>query len=282
MQVVRTPDELSKAVLDRKGPVYFVPTMGYLHEGHASLIRMAAKDRDANKPRGTVVMSLFVNPTQFNDPEDLEKYPRDEEHDKKIAQEAGCDVIFAPPLEVVYPSGLQTTRIHVPRVSERWEGEYRPGHFDGVATIVAKLFHMVLPDYAYFGEKDWQQCRVIAKMVDDLNFPVYLKFGETVREDDGLAMSSRNALLRPEVRLKAPALHRAISQAAKAFSEGRPARICETDAAQAMLDAGFTKVDYVAIVDGMTLDPIDSPAPGARVLAAAHIGGVRLIDNVAV
>lgn len=282
MQVVRTPDELSKAVLDRKGPVYFVPTMGYLHEGHASLIRMAAGDRDANKPKGTVVMSLFVNPMQFNDLQDLEKYPRDEKRDKSIAQKAGCDVIFAPPLEVVYPGGLQTTRIHVPGVSERWEGAHRPGHFDGVATVVAKLFHMVIPDYAYFGEKDWQQCRVIAKMVEDLDFPVYLKFGETVREEDGLAMSSRNALLRPEVRLKAPALYRAISQAAKAFREGRPARVCESDAAQAMLDAGFTKVDYVAIVDGMTLEPISSPDSGARILAAAHIGGIRLIDNIEV
>ncbi len=282
MNVVRTADDLSKAVLRNKGPVFLVPTMGFLHEGHASLIRMAAKDRDSDKPTGTVVMSLFVNPTQFNDPSDLEKYPRDEVRDKKIAKQAGCDVVFAPPLEVVYPEGLNATRIHVPGVSERWEGEHRPGHFDGVATVVAKLFHMVIPDYAYFGEKDWQQCRVVAKMVDDLDFPVYLKFGETLREEDGVAMSSRNALLRPEVRLKVPALYRAISQAAVSFKDGRPARICETDAAQAMLDAGFAKVDYVAIVDGATLDPLDEFLPGARVLAAAHIGGIRLIDNVAV
>ncbi|HWP30216.1 MAG TPA: pantoate--beta-alanine ligase [Fimbriimonadales bacterium] len=283
MQLVRTASELSEAILMRKGPVFFVPTMGYLHEGHLSLLRMAARDCEEYEPRGTVVMSLFVNPTQFNDPKDLATYPRDEERDVRLAESAGCDVVFAPSVEEIYPEGLHGTTVHVPEVTERWEGEFRPGHFVGVATVVAKLFNLVIPDFAYFGEKDWQQCRVIAKMVHDLRMPVNLKFGKTVRESDGLAMSSRNALLPPEARSRAPVLYTTLCACAEDYSRGMPPREAEQRARERLLQSKFSKVDYIAIVDEESLEPVESSNhPKARVLGAAHIGGVRLIDNVSV
>jgi pantoate--beta-alanine ligase len=226
------------------------------------------------------VCSLFVNPIQFNSPADLKKYPRNEAEDVRLAGSAGCDVVFAPSVETVYPGGLGGTRVVVPGVSERWEGRHRPGHFEGVATVVAKLFHLVIPDYAYFGEKDWQQCRVISKMVRDLDFPVHLEFGETVREADGLAMSSRNARLSGDARSRAAMMFVAIAEAAAELRMGTGARECEREAERAMIAAGFESVDYVAAVDGETLEPLDGYRRGARVLAAATIGGVRLIDNV--
>lgn len=281
MKVVRTAVELSDAI-GKNERVHFVPTMGYLHDGHLALIRSAARDASAGRPKGLVVVSAFVNPTQFNDPQDLEAYPRDEARDIELAKSAHCDLFFAPTVETIYHEGLNGTRIHVPGVSEKWEGEFRPGHFDGVATVVAKLFHLVVPTVAYFGEKDWQQCRVIAKMVNDLDFPLSLKFCETVREPDGLAMSSRNARLRPEVRAKASALFQTLSEGARAAAAGGNVRTIEESAKHALRSAGFEKVDYFAMVDENSLEPIDSPTFSARMIAAAWIGGVRLIDNVKV
>lgn len=280
MQIVRTRAELGDFVLSNPGPVFFVPTMGFLHEGHVSLLRMAAEDRDSFAERGTVVMSLFVNPTQFNDPSDLNKYPRDEARDAKIAKNAGCDMIFAPSVEEVYPHGVSGTTVCVSNLSEKWEGEHRPGHFDGVATVVNKLFNIVLPDYAYFGEKDWQQCAVISKMVSDLDMQVWLKFVPTVRESDGLAMSSRNSLLRPEFRAKAPLLYQMLVETSDAIRVGKDPRKCEKDACERLLLGGFSNVDYFAAVNEISLEPISSIQPNSRILAAATIGGVRLIDNI--
>lgn len=256
-----------------------MPTMGYFHEGHLSLIRRAAADRGK---KGAVVVSLFVNPTQFNNPADFAIYPRDEARDTHLAKTAGCDVLFVPDFKEIYQDEYGKTAIRIPVIPELWEGEHRPRHFDGVATVVAKLFNIVMPDEAYFGEKDWQQCRVVEQMVDDLNFPLLLNFVKTVREPDGLAMSSRNALLRPEFRAKAAALFRVLRQAAEAFAKGGEPRAIEKSSADSLISAGFSSVDYVAIVAADALKSAELGEANCRVLGAATIGGVRLIDNVEV
>lgn len=279
MQIVRTNSELSEALVQFAGPVQFVPTMGALHAGHASLINQAAREREDN---GAVVTSIFVNKLQFNDARDYETYPRNESADAKLCEMAGCDLLYVPNQEEIYPSGFGGTTITVKGVSENWEGAHRPGHFDGVATVVSKLFHLVLPDYAYFGEKDWQQCCVIRRMVSDLDIPVWLRIAPTVREEDGLAMSSRNQLLAPEFREVAPQLYRQINFCAEQFFLGVPPRVVEAEAASRLLQSGFSAVDYVAIVNENTLEPVESDAEFARVLAAATLGGVRLIDNLRV
>ncbi len=278
MVTARTIADARDAVaLDR---VLLVPTMGAFHEGHLSLIRTAVADRKAEG--GVVAVTLFVNPAQFNDSRDLEAYPRDEERDFRLARECGADILFAPAVTEVYPRGQTRTTVMPAHVASRWEGERRPGHFAGVATVVAKLFNIFLPDIAYFGEKDWQQCRVIAEMVEDLDFPTWLRFCPTVREADGLAMSSRNARLSKVARSKAPALYRSLLRVAKAVAAGEEMdRACQS-AAEALLRKGFGGVDYVAVVDEVTLEPAASPGPGLRVLGAATLEGVRLIDNVPV
>lgn len=260
--------------------VLLVPTMGAFHEGHLSLIRTAVADREAEG--GVVVVTLFVNPAQFNDPRDLETYPRDEARDVRLAEECGADVLFAPSVTEVYPHGEARTTVVPAQVASRWEGERRPGHFVGVATVVAKLFHVFLPDIAYFGEKDWQQCRVIAEMVEDLNFPIWLRFCPTVREEDGLAMSSRNARLSGVGRSKAPALYRALLGVAQSVASGKEIEMACQSATESLLRQGFGNVDYIAVVDEMTLEPAVSVGPGLRVIGAATLEGVRLIDNVAV
>jgi len=278
MVIARTIADARDAVaLDR---VLLVPTMGAFHEGHLSLIRTAVADRKAEG--GVVAVTLFVNPAQFNDSRDLEAYPRDEDRDFRLARECGADILFAPAVTEVYPRGQTRTTVMPAHVASRWEGERRPGHFAGVATVVAKLFNIFLPDIAYFGEKDWQQCRVIAEMVEDLDFPTWLRFCPTVREADGLAMSSRNARLSKVARSKAPALYRSLLRVAKAVAAGEEMdRACQS-AAEALLRKGFGGVDYVAVVDEETLEPAASPGPGLRVLGAATLEGVRLIDNVPV
>lgn len=278
MVIARTIADARDAVADDR--VLLVPTMGAFHEGHLSLIRTAVADRSAEG--GVVAVTLFVNPAQFNDLRDLEAYPRDESRDARLAQECGADILFAPPVTEVYPRGEARTTVVPAHVASRWEGERRPGHFVGVATVVAKLLNIFLPDVAYFGEKDWQQCRVIAEMVEDLNFPMWLRFCPTVREADGLAMSSRNARLSKVARSKAPALHRSLLRVAQAVTEGEEMeRACQS-AAEALLRKGFGGVDYVAVVDEVTLEPAASPGPGLRVIGAATLEGVRLIDNVPV
>lgn len=254
-----------------------VPTMGALHEGHLSLVR-AAKAQCSR-----VIVTLFVNPKQFNNAADLAKYPRSEAADLALLRSAGVDALFAPSPDQVYPAGFATT-ISVAGVAGPLEGASRPGHFDGVATVVAKLFGMTGANRAYFGQKDWQQLQVIRRLALDLNLAVEIIGCETLRETDGLAMSSRNIRLSADARRIAPALHRAMMQAASDL------RIGDTEAvlrcARDVLAAGFDKIDYIDLRHSETLAAITpaglTAATPARLLAAAWLGDVRLIDNIAV
>jgi len=251
-----------------------VPTMGALHEGHLSLVRETANRCDRT------VASIFVNPAQFAPHEDFDRYPR--------ALDADCakldglaDLVFAPPVREMYPDG-DATRIEVGGPSAGLETDFRPHFFSGVATVVAKLLIAALPDYAIFGEKDYQQLLVIRRMVADLALPVEIAGGAIVREADGLAMSSRNAYLAPDERRIAGRLNLILRDTAIRLKHGDPVRIAEEFGRSALLEAGFQTVDYVAIRDARTLERIDAPAGPTRVLAAAKIGGTRLIDNMAV
>jgi pantoate--beta-alanine ligase len=255
----------------------FVPTMGFLHAGHLSLIHTL---RAAGAT--FIAVSIFVNPKQFGPNEDFSRYPRDEERDAAMLQEQEVDLLFLPPVEVMYPDGASTT-ISVGGVSKPLEGERRPGHFDGVATVVAKLFNIVQCDLAAFGRKDAQQCAVIEQMVRDLDLPLQLVFGETMREHDGLAMSSRNAYLSVEERAKAPVLHRALRAGEEAMTHG----IHETAGIEKLMhrvvaEEGGVEVDYLAVVDPLTFE---APADFHRELllvGAVKLGRTRLIDNVRV
>jgi pantoate--beta-alanine ligase len=250
-----------------------VPTMGALHEGHLSLIRLALDHADR------VCVSLFVNQTQFGPNEDFDRYPRDEAADAAKIAAAGAHLLFAPKAEEVYPPS-HLTRVQVPILGDDLEGAFRPGFFTGVATVVAKLLLMALPDVAIFGAKDYQQLQVIRRMVADLDMPVRIVGGETVREPDGLALSSRNAYLGGDERRIAPALHATIAAVAQAAAGGADPAEAEAKAALDLLAAGFTKVDYVAVRDGENLQPWTGAERPGRVLAAAWLGGTRLIDNV--
>lgn len=245
--------------------------MGAFHDGHLSLMRQARSECES------VVVSLFVNPTQFNSDADLAGYPRDEKRDAEMAQSAGVDVLFAPSEAEMY--SRRTTQVVVDEVSRRWEGEHRPGHFAGVATIVCKLFNIVRPSIAYFGKKDLQQCAVVARMVEDLNIPTELRFCETLREADGLAMSSRNALLSEEARTRAPRLFQALSETRRMALSGEPIEKALSHGLNRLVSAGF-EVDYFAAVDRSTLEPIESLGSESSLVAAATIGNIRLIDNV--
>ena len=279
MRVARSIDEVRKAVSDARvhgATIGFVPTMGFLHEGHLSLIDVA---REAGA--SFVVVSIFVNPRQFGPNEDFSRYPRAEERDRELLDEAGVDLLFLPPLEVMYPQG-STTKVSVSGVAGPLEGERRPGHFDGVATVVAKLFNIVQADLAAFGRKDAQQCAVIERMVRDLDIPVSLVFGETVREADGLAKSSRNSYLAPEERVKAPVLHRALRAGEEAITHGiREVAGIEKLMHRVVAEEGGVEVDYLAVVDPMTF-----AAPGTwdevLLAGAVRIGRTRLIDNIRV
>ena len=255
--------------------IAFVPTMGALHDGHLALIERAKALAER------VVVSIFVNPLQFNDPSDLERYPRDEDSDLAKLEAAGCDLVWLPGSSDLYPEGFATT-VSVAGVSERWEGEHRPGHFDGVATVVAKLFIACMPDLAIFGEKDWQQLAVIRRMTADLGLSIRIIGHPTVREDNGLAMSSRNALLTDMERQVAPALAASLTTAAEMIASGRGVSDALSDCLDALKDAGFGPIDYVAYVDGDTLEPLEWFTPGGRLIAGAFLGKVRLIDNVRV
>jgi pantoate--beta-alanine ligase len=247
-------------------PLALVPTMGALHDGHLALLAAAPPD-------SLVAASIFVNPLQFGPNEDLSRYPRDEAGDLAKLEAAGCALAWLPDVATMYPPGDATT-INVQGPAERWEGAIRPGHFRGVATVVARLFGQVRPESACFGEKDWQQLQVVTRMVSDMLLPVRIVGVPTVREPDGLAMSSRNRFLTPGDRAKAPALHRILTATASRLGGS-----ALDDARAALTDAGFA-VDYLALVDGPSLAPIDAPGPGARLIAAARLGGVRLLDNL--
>jgi len=275
VQTIRTSEELALARSNLEGRLALVPTMGALHAGHMALVAEARKRAD------TVVATIFVNPKQFGANEDLSRYPRREAEDAKMLEDAGCDLMWVPSLTDIYPPGFATT-IHVAGVSERWEGEARPGHFDGVATIVARLLLRVRPDLALFGEKDFQQLAVIRRMVSDLSLPVEVASVPTVREADGLALSSRNAYLSPQQREQAVAIPNALEGARAAILSGTNVEDVLEEARASLLDRGFSRVDYFALVDSATLEPVRRPQGEMRLIAAAVIGTTRLIDNLAV
>lgn len=272
--VAGTIAELRRAVAAWRGArasVALVPTMGALHAGHLALVARAK----ALAPH--VVASIFVNPTQFGANEDLSRYPRDIEGDRRKLAAAGCDLAFIPAVAEMYPEGA-VARIDPGPLATALEGQFRPGHFAGVATIVAKLLLQAGPDIAVFGEKDFQQLLVIRRVVRDLDIPVRIESVPTVRESDGLALSSRNAYLSADERACAPLLHRTLRDVARGFAGGDAA--APDRGAQALLAGGFTKVDYLAVRDAETLEPARPRRP-ARVLAAAWLGRTRLIDTVA-
>ena len=277
MQTVRTSEELARALgeLRASRTIALVPTMGALHAGHMALVEEAKRRADR------VVATIFVNPLQFGAGEDLSRYPRREAEDAQMLEAAGCDLLWMPSADDIYPDGFATT-VHVSGVSERWEGEARPGHFDGVVTVVARLLLAVGPDAAVFGEKDFQQLAVISRMVTDLRIPVDVVAVPTVREPDGLALSSRNAYLTADERARAAALPKALAGAQMQIRAGIPVGEALRDAKQALVDAGFLRIDYFALVDAATLAPLDSPEGEMRLIAAAVIGSTRLIDNLAV
>lgn len=279
MMIVRTIRELREHVAGARGTgarIGLVPTMGSFHDGHLSLMRRA------RERCGFVIVTLFVNPAQFNETADLARYPRNEARDAELAASAGADLLFAPNEDEVYPAGF-STMIDVAGVSEPLEGVMRgPKHFRGVATVVAKLLNMAQPDEAFFGQKDAQQALLIRRMVCDLDFPVHVEVCPTIRESDGLAMSSRNALLDAESRARAVALSRALAAVREAVAGG------EIDAAQALavgapiLAADGIVPEYFAAVSAATLAPVASITGETLIALAARVGGVRLIDNVLV
>lgn len=278
MQLIREIDALRDAVATLRqegGSVALVPTMGALHAGHMALVA------EAKRHAAHVIVSIFVNPTQFGPNEDLAAYPRREASDSRMLEEAGCALLWAPGVEVMYPEGYATT-VSVAGVSEGLCGASRPGHFDGVATVVAKLFNQVRPDVALFGEKDYQQLAVIRRMTRDLDLPVEVIGVPTQRDADGLALSSRNIYLSHEERVAARALPRALGEAARAIQEGVGIDEALATARGKLAAAGFDPIDYVELCDAETLQPLSSLSRPGRLLAAARLGRTRLIDNLPV
>lgn len=280
MILTTTKQELDERLLDwreHNDRVALVPTMGNLHAGHVSLIELAREHAER------VVVSVFVNPTQFGEDEDFETYPRTIERDTRRLKMAAADLIFTPEVETMYPFGLEdATTVSVPRLTENFCGKFRPGHFDGVTTVVARLFALTQPDVAVFGQKDYQQQLVIRHMSTDLNLPVKILAAETVRDDDGLALSSRNQYLNDEERQIAPLLYETLSKVGSALQSGkRNFDELEDDAMNVLADAGF-EIDYFAIRRAQNLEIPDRDCDELVVLTAAHLGNARLIDNVVV
>ena len=278
MQIIRRLSDLPDALLSWRESgqtIALVPTMGALHDGHLALIDAAKAAADR------VVASIFVNPLQFGPTEDLDRYPRQEDEDSELLQQRGCDLLWMPTADQLYPPGFATT-VSVSGVSERWDGAARPGHFAGVATIVAKLFTAVRPDLAFFGEKDFQQLAVIRRMEADLGLGIDVRGVATVRDSDGLALSSRNAYLTSEERSRALALPHSLEWARAAILGGEPVEAVLDEAKRKLAEAGFGRVDYLALVDAATLEPLDLPAGEMRLIAAAFMGTTRLIDNIRV
>ena len=257
------------------GSVGLVPTMGSLHEGHLTLVRKARSENDV------AVVSIFVNPSQFAQGEDLASYPRDMDRDLTFLRDEGVDLVFAPTPEEMYPPGFDAW-IEVEKTSEVLEGAVRPGHFRGVATVVAKLFNIIRPHSAYFGRKDGQQLAVISRMVNDLDMDVEIVDVPTVREEDGLAMSSRNAYLTPDERRAAPVIYHALTRAVDLWRQGETTCDVLRAEAKAALDSEplVSSIDYVSVADSVTLEELDETAPQAMVSTAVRIGKARLIDNV--
>jgi pantoate--beta-alanine ligase len=274
MRIARTLTALRAACAALGAPPGFVPTMGALHEGHVALVTAAKADG------APVVASIFVNPMQFGPNEDFLAYPRTEEADLAKLKAAGCALAWLPDVATMYPAD-EATMVTVAGPALRWEGEKRPGHFAGVATVVAKLFGQIRPARAYFGEKDWQQIQVITRMSRDLLLPVEIVPVPTVREADGLALSSRNRFLGPDERVKAPALHAAMQAAAASICDGVEVKTALKAAVARLAPDGLTP-DYFALVEAASLTPLDKLRPPARLIAAAKLGRIRLLDNIAV
>ncbi|MBF0326094.1 MAG: pantoate--beta-alanine ligase [Alphaproteobacteria bacterium] len=278
LDIVRSKADLRARVRywrDQGLKVAFVPTMGALHDGHLALVTAGLDIADR------VVASVFVNPTQFGPNEDFSRYPRQEERDAQLLDQAGCALLFAPTVDEMYPQGF-ASKVSVAGVSEGLCGGARPGHFDGVATVVTKLLLQAQAHVALFGEKDWQQLTVIRRLVTDLDIPVEVVGVPTVREADGLAMSSRNAYLSAEDRKVAPMLHRSLQAVAEGLKAGKGSEeLCHLAAAD-LLAAGFSSVDYVEVRDALTLAPMAHLTAEVRILAAARLGATRLIDNIGV
>jgi len=276
MKIVETIADLKKLRPNLPGPVGFVPTMGYLHEGHLVLVRQARAEN------ASVAVSIFVNPTQFGPQEDFKQYPRDPKSDLALLEGEGVDLVFMPSVDEMYPPGFNSW-VEVGKLAERLEGASRPGHFRGVATVVARLFDLVGPDRAYFGQKDAQQLLVIQKMVADLDMNLEVVAVPTVREADGLAMSSRNTYLDPEERKQATVLYQALTLAQKLYSDGeKDARAIRRQMTALIQQQPLADIDYISIADAETLDELDELKPPALVSMAVRIGKTRLIDNVVV
>ena len=274
MKVLKTIKEMRRLNLPQ--PVGFVPTMGYLHEGHLALVRQARAENSS------VVVSIFVNPTQFGPHEDFKKYPRDPERDLALLGKEKVGVVFMPSAGEMYPPGFNSW-VEVGKIAERLEGASRPGHFRGVATVVARLFDIVQPDRAYFGQKDAQQLLVVKRMVAELNMKLEVVAVPTVREPDGLAMSSRNTYLNPEERKAAVILYQALSLAQKLFSGGeKDAKLIRRQMKELIQQQPLAQIDYISIADAETLDELATVKPPALVSLAVKIGRTRLIDNVVV
>lgn len=275
MRVVATGGELWAALEDRPGGgIGFVPTMGALHEGHAALLAAARAGS------GTVVASIFVNPLQFGPGEDYDHYPRSEGRDLNLASDLGVDVVFRPAVSEIYPAGRSDmVSVSAGRLGTVLEGASRPGHFDGVLTVVAKLFNLVRPDRAWFGQKDAQQIALVKRMVRDLGFPLEIQTCPTVRASDGLAISSRNRLLSPEERARATVLHRALLAGRAALDGGAGAADAEAAMAATVSSEPEVTLDYARVVDPNTFDAPAQPGP-ALIVGAVRIAGIRLIDNL--
>lgn len=268
MKIVHLPSDLQ----DVPRRLAFVATMGALHEGHLELVRQARKRGE------TVVVSVFVNPTQFGPNEDFSRYPRNLERDTELAASAGADFVYAPSVDTMYPRGTMT-KVVVPEVTDLYEGAARPGHFDGVSTVVLKLFNQVRPDVALFGRKDLQQCAVIRRMVEDLNLQIDLEFVPTYRESDGLAMSSRNVYLSSEERATAPFLHATLTRLAGELKAGGDSKTLLSQARVALVEKGFD-ADYLDLISSRRFQPLSSVEDDAALVVAARLGKTRLIDNV--
>ncbi len=278
IQTVKTVSELRRltAPWRKEGRrIGFVPTMGALHAGHMSLIDEARAQCDK------VIVSVFVNPTQFDRPDDLKRYPRPVEQDIALCEKHGADMVFIPSEQEVYPNGYRTI-VHVDDITSRWEGAHRKGHFDGVTTVVAKLLMIVLPDAAFFGEKDYQQLLVVKALTEDLNIPTRITPVKTMREADGLALSSRNVHLNAEQRKTAPGFHKILQDVASRIKGGESPSHVIAHAIGQMREIGFDRVDYIAACNEYDLAPLTAPASKGRVLGAAWLGTTRLIDNVAI
>jgi len=280
MEVIQDKTALKELLLEWRQHdehVAIVPTMGNLHAGHASLVELAREHAER------VVVTVFVNPTQFAEGEDFEEYPRTLERDKRRLQRVNTDMIFVPNVETLYPFGLQNaTLVTVPGLTEKFCGSFRPGHFDGVTTVVARLFALVQPDVAVFGQKDYQQQLVIRRMVDDLGLSINVITAPTVREEDGLAMSSRNAYLSDEERAMAPRIHEVLEFAGEALQSGkRNFEELENAASEELSEAGF-EVEYVAIRRALDLSVPNRDCDELVLLVAVHLGKARLIDNIVV